>query len=197
MIDQQRIEQAEKNVADYIQQGWLFTKRKDIAQYTSFFLKNAETSLLTAKALMELSTDSKKKQSFALQDDFETYLWVVVSSYYSMFYSALALLADNQFKIGDKLVHKVVSDTLIAHFLKNQKLAKLLDAYEEARDEALQIVGSQERAKDLVESYEFERKKRGDLQYELGSVAKQNLATTSLQRAGKFVAEIRTILLSK
>lgn len=194
MIDQKRIVEAEKNVPKYIQDGWLFIKRKDISQYLQFFLKNAEISLQTSKALFELSTDNQKKQTFALQDDFETYLWVVVSAYYSMFYAALALLAKNEMKVGDKLVHKVVADTLIANFLKNQKLAKLLETYEEAKDEALQLVGAEERAKELVASYEHERKKRSDLQYELGSVAKQNLAKTSLERAGKFVAEIRTIL---
>ncbi|MBI4146057.1 hypothetical protein HY489_01835 [Candidatus Woesearchaeota archaeon] len=194
MIDQKRISEAEKNVPKYVQDGWLFIKRKDIAQYLQFFLKNAETSLQTSKALLELSMDNQKKQVFALQDNFETYLWVVVSAYYSMFYAALALLAKNEIKVGDKLVHKVVADALIANFLKNQKLAKLLETYEEAKDQALQIVGSQDRAKELVESYESERKKRSDLQYELGSVAKQNLAKTSLERASKFVAEIRNIL---
>lgn len=193
MIDRERIMEAEKNVARYIEDGWLFVKRKDIAQYLEFFLKNAETSLLTAKTLFELSSDNQKKQVFNLEEKFETFLWVVVSAYYSMFYTALALLAKNEIKIGDKLVHRVVSDVLIANFLKNQKLAKLLENYEEAREQTLQIVGS-ERAKELVESYEYERHKRHNLQYELGSMAKHNLARTSLERAGKFVAEIRNII---
>ena len=59
MIDQQRIEQAEKNVADYIQQGWLFTKRKDIAQYTSFFLKNAEKEGNPQRKLLGLKFKSR------------------------------------------------------------------------------------------------------------------------------------------
>lgn len=144
--------------------------------------------------MFELSTENQRKQVFGLEEKFETYLWVVVASYYSMFYAALALLAKHEMKVGDKFVHKVVADTLVVNFLKNQKLAKLLDAYEEAKDQALQIVGSQEKALTLVQDYEYERQKRHEVQYEVGKEAKHNLANTSLTRATQFVAEIRNIL---
>lgn len=72
MIDQKRISEAEKNVPKYIQDEWLFIKRKDISQHVQFFLQNAETSLQTSEALFELSTDNHKKQIFALQENFET-----------------------------------------------------------------------------------------------------------------------------
>lgn len=194
MIDQKRISEAERNVKQYIQEERLFIKRKDVAHYVHFFLKNTETSLLTAKSLLELSTQNEKKQVFGLEEKFETYLWVVVAAYYSMFYASLALLAKNEMKFGDKFVHKIVADTLIANFLKNQKLAKLLETYEEAKDQALQIVGSQEKALTLVQDYEYERQKRHELQYEVGKEAKHNLANTSLARATQFVAEIRITL---
>ena len=194
MIDQKRILEAEKNVQQYIQEERLFIKRKDIAHYVPFFLKNAETSLLTAKALLELSTENQKKQTFGLEETFETYLWVIVPSYYSMFYAALALFAKNEMKVGDQFAHKVVADTLIVNFLKNQKLAKLLEMYEETKDQAMQIMGSQDKARILVQDYEYERQKRHELQYEVGKEAKHNLANTSLTRATQFIAEIRNIL---
>ncbi len=116
--------------------------------------------------------------------------------YYSMFYAALALLAKHQFKVGDKLAHKVVADTLIAQFLTNKRLAKLIESYEDSKETALEIVGTEERAYELVESFDQERRKRHRLQYELGEEAKQNLAKTSLERASAFVAEVRQILRS-
>ena len=193
MIDQKRIAEAEKNVKRYLDDDWLLTKRKDMVQHCGFFMKNAETSLITANTLFEISNEPAKKKILMLSATFESYLWVVVSAYYSMFYAALALLAKHEIKVGGK-VHQVVSDTLVANFLKNQKLAKLLDAYEDAKDEALQLVGTEERAEELIANYERERQKRNDLQYELGCEAKQNLAKTSLERATKFVAEVRNIL---
>ncbi len=194
MISQERIMEAEKNVKKYIEDSWLFNKRKDIPQYTKFFIKNAETSLLTAKILSELSLDISKKQTLDLQEEFESYLWVIVSSYYAMFYSALALFAKNEIKVGDKLVHKVTADVLIANFLRNKKLAKLLEDFEETKGQALQITGTEQKAEQLIQNFEYERHKRNSTQYELGTIAKQNLAQTSLQRAEQFVAEIRKIL---
>ena len=194
MLDKKRIEEAEKNFRRYIEEEWLFTKREDIAHYVHFFLKNTETSLMTAQALYDLSINEEKSKLAGLGEKFESYLWVVVASYYSMFYAALALLAKHNIKTGDKLVHKVVADTLIAQFLTNQRLAKLIESYEESKETALELVGAEEKALGLVESFDQERHKRHRLQYELGEIAKQSLAKTSLERASVFVAEIRNIL---
>jgi uncharacterized protein (UPF0332 family) len=194
MIDQKRIADAERNVKRYVQEGLLFLKRPGIAGYSRFFLSNAETSLLTAKTLFEISSEQSKKQTIMLPETFESYLWVVVSSYYSMFYSALALLGSHQIKVGDKVAHKVVADTLISQYLSNKRLAKLIDAFEDERHNALELIGAEEKASELVESFEQERLKRHRLQYELGAEAKRNLAKTSLDRATAFVAEIRNIL---
>ena len=159
MLEQKRIAEAEQNYRRYLAEEHLFTNHKTIAQYTQFFLKNAETSLLTAKTLFELSTVKEKQNALGL-NNFESYLWVVVSSYYSMFYAALALLAKHNMKVGDYHAHKVVADTLIAQFLKNKKLAKLIESYEENKEAALELVGTEDKAHGLIESFEQERKKR-------------------------------------
>ncbi len=194
MLNQKRIQEAEHNFPRYVQEEWIFIKRADITQHVHFFLKNAETSLLTANTLLELSMQKEKRRAIGLKEDFESFLWVVVSSYYAMFYAALCLLAMHQIKIGEKSVHKVVADTLIAQFLKNKRLAKLIDSYEETQSDALKIIGADEKAFQLIESFEHEREKRHCLQYELGAEAKQNLAMTSLKRAQTFIAEIRNLL---
>ncbi|MBI4141034.1 hypothetical protein HY485_04320 [Candidatus Woesearchaeota archaeon] len=194
MLDADRIKEAEKNTQQYIQDSLLFIKKTEMPQHVHFFMKNAETSILTAKTLYEISTNINKKQTLALADEFETYLWVIVSAYYTMFYAALALLAKNEIKTGDKIVHKVVADTLITKFLQNKKLAKLLENYEETKETALQITGTEQKAQTLIENFEHERHKRHKIQYEIGTTAKQNLAKTSLQRAEEFMAEIRRIL---
>ncbi len=75
-----------------------------------------------------------------------------------------------------------------------EKLAKFIDSYEENKNAAMEIVGAEERAHELVESFEQERRKRHKFQYELGVEAKHNFAKTSLERASAFVAEIRNIL---
>lgn len=193
MIDKTRILEAERNVNRYIQDGWLILKREDNVKNADFFMHNAQTSILTAQALLDISIDDSKKQAIGQTSDFESYLWVVVSSYYSMFYASLALLARNEMKV-DGRVHQVVEDVLIARFLGNRRLANLLEQYQETKDKAQQIMGSQDLAAKLVNDFGLERQKRNNLQYELGKVAKQNLAQTSLKRASEFISEIRMIV---
>ncbi len=192
MIDQKRIAEAEKRVNQYLKEEWLILKHKDSANNVRFFLKNAETSLLTAQVLFDISNDSVKKQAVRQTNEFESYLWVVVASYYSMFYASLALLAKNEMKTSGR-EHEVVENTLIARFIGNNRLARLLEGYQETKDKALQITGAQEKAEELVVSYIHERQKRNELQYEIGKSAKHNLAQTSLENASEFVAEIRNI----
>jgi len=197
MITEQRILQAERNIQRYIQDEWLFINRTDMDKNARFFMKNAETSLLTAQTLFEISNDTAKKQAIGQTPDFESYLWVVVSSYYAMFYAALALMAKHRMKAEGR-IHQVVEDTLIARFLGNQKLSNLLEEYQDTKTNAFQIVGTEEaeygeRAKELVQNYEYTHQHRNEIQYEIGREAKHNLAQTNLKRATNFVAEIRII----
>jgi len=67
-------------------------------------MDQAERSLRTASLIFELSTDSAAKDRMRLERDFESHLWVIVTSYYSMFYVALALLASQGIRAGRQLV---------------------------------------------------------------------------------------------
>jgi uncharacterized protein (UPF0332 family) len=56
-------------------------------------MEQAERPLRTASFIQELSTDDRVKQALKVERGFESYIWVIVISYYSMFYAALAMLA--------------------------------------------------------------------------------------------------------
>jgi uncharacterized protein (UPF0332 family) len=120
-----------------------------------------------------------------------------------MFYAATAILAKQGIRATGQIVHKVTADALIHFFASNEKLAKLLDQYEEAQTVGLELVGRdelmkkmQKKADELIISYEGERKKRSKFQYDIGIQAKRGYAQTSLQRARDFVFEIRKLLKS-
>jgi uncharacterized protein (UPF0332 family) len=201
MIEQNRIEEASRNVRQYVTDGLLKTRDNESKKLVSFFMDQAERSLRTAAVVFELSTDTAAKQAMRLERDFESHLWVIVTSYYSMFYAALALLASQGIRAGRQLVHKVVADALIHFFISNKRLVKMLEAYEEARDTSLELIGREElmkrlqkRADELVIAYERERLKRSKFQYDIGEMAKRGYAETSLQRARDFVSEVRGIL---
>jgi len=203
MIEKERLEEAKRNIKIYIEDGLLKTGDKDAARFVDFFMANAESSLRTASILQEISDDNSLKDKLKVSSDFESYLWVIVSSYYSMFYAATAILSKQGIRATGQIVHKVTADALIHFFASNEKLAKLLEQYEEAQTVGLELVGREElmkrmqkKADELIISYEGERKKRSKFQYDIGVQAKRGYAQTSLERARSFVFEIRKLLKS-
>jgi uncharacterized protein (UPF0332 family) len=182
-------------------EGLLKTGNGELKRYVPFFIDHAEKSLRTATLILTLSTDFKAKQALRVEKDFESHLWVIVTSYYSMFYAALALLSSQGIRAGRELVHKVVADALVHFFVSNKRLARMLEAYEEAKETSLELIGREEllkrfekKADELVVAYERERRKRSRFQYGIGEEAKRGYAETSLTRARDFVFEVRKIL---
>ena len=202
-MDKDRIEEASRNVRQYIKDGLLKINDKDAPKFVDFFMKNAISSLSTASILQQISDEDKLKQALKVGGGFESYLWVIVSSYYSMFYAATALLARHGIRVRGQIVHKVTADALIHFFGSNERLAKLLEKYEEAKAVGLELIGREElmksmhkKADELIVAYESERKKRSKFQYDIGAQAKRGYALTSVERAKEFVFEIRKIVKS-
>jgi uncharacterized protein (UPF0332 family) len=203
MINKERLDEAKRNVKLYMDDGLLKVGDKEAPRFVDFFMANAESSLRTASILQQISDENALKETLKVGMDFESYLWVIVSSYYAMFYAATAILAKQGIKATAQIVHKVTADALI-HFLgSNEKLAKLLDQYEEAQAVGLELVGREElmkrmkrKADELIIAYEGERKKRSKFQYDIGTQAKRGYAQASLERAKDFVFEIGKLVKS-
>lgn len=200
MMTDDRIREADHNVRQYIVDGILRVKDDTVKKFVRFFMDNAESSLETAALLYAVSDDKVVKDTLKVGSEFESYLWVIASSYYSMFYAATALLASEGIKARGQIVHKVTADALI-HFIKNRKLAKLLEEYDEAKNVAGELIGREEFMKriekktdELIVAFESERRKRTRFQYDTGILIKKGYASTSLARAKQFVEEIRKIL---
>ena len=176
MIDKKTIEEAKRNFDRYLEEGLIRKDRNEVAKKT--YIKNSDISLKLAEKL--------------LRDELKPYLWVIVISYYSMFYIANAVLLDLGYKTGDKIVHKVTSDCLVVLILG--KLRKeLLEEYQEVQGDALEIASA--RADDLILNYKFELDKRSRFQYEMSDEVKRAKAETSLKRVKEFVFERRKLLL--
>jgi uncharacterized protein (UPF0332 family) len=176
MLDKHRINEAETNVKAYLSDG-LLKKAQSPAPVITIYRNNAVESLRVA--------DEVQKQQ--LSD-----LWVIVCSYYAMFYAANAVLAKMGYKVGEQVVHKVTADALIVYVRKKLK-DNIITEYEETRQEALNLAGI--RADNLIESFDFERNKRSLIQYRTIDTEKQTKAKTSLQRAKEFVQEMEKLLL--
>ncbi len=175
MIDQKRIKEAQQNFQRYLQEGLLKKEHQVIAKEK--YVTNADLSLKVAGELMNSAL--------------KPHLWIIVTSYYSMFYIANAVLLHLGYKTQEKIAHKVTNDALIVLVL--HKLTKeLLEEYEKIKDDALEIASAQ--AEQLVEFYAQELDKRSRFQYNMLEETKASKAKTSLERATVFVFEMKKLL---
>ena len=175
MIDKEKKKEAKQNFDKYLQEGLIKKEKNETAR--AMYLKNAELSLHLAEECMESAL--------------RPHLWVVVISYYSMFYIANAVLLNLGYKTGDKIVHKVTSDALIV--LVMDKIKKgLLEGYEDAKEDALEIASI--RSEELMSFYALEMDKRSRFQYNMTESIQEQKARTSLKRAREFMLEMQKLL---
>lgn len=174
MLDDKRIKEAESNVKQYTEDSMLKKLKNETAK--QMYIENCDLSLETANKLLSLE-DAKYKP----------YLWVIVTSYYAMYYIANAVLLHIGYKVGDKVSHKVTSDALIV-FVRNKLKKELLEEYEDAKEDALELMS--QKVDNLLQNLDYEREKRSKFQYRMDEELKKGKAITSLERAKSFVFEV-------
>ena len=177
MLSEKRIKEAETNVKSYLDEGLLKKVAAD-KRVINILLKNAKESLKVAEEIHQKDLSE---------------LWTIVCSYYAMFYYANVVLLNLGYKVGDKIVHKVTSDALIIYVRKKLK-ESLIEEYEETKEEALNLAGI--KTDEIIEYFDFERSKRGVIQYKTIEFEKKSKAKTSLQRAKEFAKEMEKLIIS-
>ena len=178
MLSDKRIKEAESNVKQYLADGLLKKQTNETAK--EMYIENSNLSLETAQKLLTLENQT-----------YQPYLWVIVSSYYAMYYIANAVLLKIGYKVGDKISHKVTADALIV-FARDKLRKELIEEYENVKEDALELTSS--KADSLLESLDFEREKRSKFQYQMDEKVKKSKALTSLERAKQFVFELKKLL---
>ena len=197
-LNAQEVKKIEGNVNAYLAEG-LLKKDPSAKELVDVYLQNAERSFATASLLLSVSDSPELKKTNKMEPEFETYVWVLVASYYSMFYAANALLAKIGLKTAEKMAHKVTSDALVVYFILNNKLAKsLYESYRESMSQAMDLTKQDMetfiiKAEKLASSLEDERRKRGKFQYNMKIEMKRSKAFTSMERAREFLSEIRIL----
>ena len=178
MLSDKRVKESESNIKKYLVESLLKKQRNETAK--EMYIENSYLSLETAKKLLSSETL-----------EYKPYLWIIVSSYYAMYYIANAVLLDIGYKVGEKISHKVTSDALIV-FVRDKLRKGLIEEYEDVKEDALEIISS--KTDSLLESFDFEREKRSKFQYAMDEQIKKTKALTSLERAKQFVFELKKLL---
>lgn len=178
MLDQKRIKEAELNTKRYLEEDLLKKGSSETAKVA--YIKNSDLSLETAKRLLSFE-----------EEKYKPYLWVIVCSYYSMFYISNAVLLQLGYRVGEKIAHKVTSDALIV-YARNKLKKELLEEYEDTKEDALELISY--KVDSLLKDLDSEREKRSKFQYQMSEEVKRNKAVTSLERANQFIFEMKKLL---
>ena len=176
MLDENRIKEAQNNINQYIQDSLIWKIKSFRKEILDTYIRNYKESLDVAKRLLDKNISN---------------LWITVISYYTMYYVANAVLYKMGYKTGSKISHKVTSDALIV-FIRNKLKESLIEDYESAKDEALDLIGR--KTDEIISSFEKELKKRSVFQYESTEEIKRAKAETSFERTKKFVFEMEKLL---
>lgn len=182
MLDEKKIKESKINVKGYINERLL----KKVDYKTSDIIW----------AFTIKSNESLKVANFLFEEGISD-LWVVVTSYYSMYYVANAILVNIGYVVGDKISHKVTNDALIV-FIRDKLKSNFLEDFEIVQDEAHQMMNisnSINYADDLIESFEFERRKRSSFQHDTDFEVLRSKSKTSLNSSKSFLERLRNCLI--
>ena len=148
------------------------------------YIHRAENEIVVAEKVKEMSDHDDIREFMQIPRDMTFYSAVISHSYYSIFYTAKAILLTKGIKTDSPEVHKKTLDAFKEHFVDTGILdVKLLEIYKKM------VV----RADELLQIFKEERKKRGDFTYKTLSQANQEPAEDSIKNAKTFVSNIRKI----
>lgn len=177
-----RDEFLKRKIDRYLFKKQLF-KNQDYTKLGNPFLAKSRKNFTVANLLFKISEKEDMKKQLNLAHGFETYEWVIIVSYYSMYTSALAALAKLGFKSKS---HAATIAVLEYHYVQNGKILesrhihKLSKAY----------VISEELITKLIKT----KTKRETAQYDATPAISRENAKTALEDAEEFITKIEEIL---
>jgi len=171
-----------RKIDRYLQKEQLL-KNEEYIKLEKPFLKKARKNFTVANIMFTISEKDEPKKTLALADDFETYEWVIVVSYYALYVSALAALAKLGFKSRSHAVTVCVLENYYIHGQKNLEvkyIQKLTKAYTLSED--------------LINKLIQTKTRRETAQYDATpSISREN-AISTLEDAEEFITKIEEVL---
>ncbi len=178
-----RIDFLQKKIEGYSRKEQLL-KKEEYTQLEKPFLKKARKNFTVANLMFKISEQDEFKKTLALSQDFETYEWVIIVSYYSMYVSALAALA----RLGLKSKSHAATIVVLEHYYVHKQ--KNLEA-----KQIQQLAKAYTVSEDLINKLIQTKTKRETAQYDATpGISKEN-AVSALTDAEEFTTKIEETLL--
>lgn len=151
----------------------------------NIFLERAETELLLAKKIKLITENEEIKTILEIPSKKTFYSSVIGHAYYSIFYSAKAILLTKNIETKSPEVHKKTLNLFEKEFIKTGILDfKLLEIYKKT------II----KADTLLEIFKEEKWKRGNFTYKTIPQANKEPAEESINNANIFIINIMNLV---
>jgi len=167
-------------ISFYLEKGQLIKDRNAIS-LSSEYLKKAKSNLITMKLLSELN-NTKVRELLEIPEDYNSDEWIVITGYYAMYTSALALLA----KIGFRSKNHAATLLLLEELFVKKKL---LDK------KSFLILKGALFQKEEIEKLSDARHKREIAQYSITKETTRSIAEKIKKDAYDFVNKTEQIIL--
>ncbi len=177
-----RIEFLQRKIEGYLRKEQLL-KKEEYTKLEKPFLKKARKNFTVANLMFGISEQDEFKKTLALSPDFETYEWVIVVSYYSMYVSALSALARLGFKSKSHAATIVILEYYYVHQQKNLE-AKHIQ----------QLTKAYTLSEDLINKLIQTKTKRETAQYDATPGISRENAVSALEDAEEFITKIEETL---
>ena len=177
-----RIDFLQRKIGGYLRKEQLL-KKEEYTKLEKPFLKKARKNFTVANLMFKISEQDEFKKLLALSSNFETYEWVIVVSYYSMYVSALSALARLGFKSKSHTATIIVLEHYYVHQQKNLEVKHIQ-----------QLTKAYTLSEDLINKLIQTKTKRETAQYDATPAISKEMAKTALDDADEFITKIEEIL---
>lgn len=125
----------------YKKQGFIEENSLVVKYLHQNYFDAAEETFLTAKLVYKASSDNQVKELTDLDSSYCSFRWVIIVSYYAMFYAATSILSLLKIKIGEKETHMATLSALYQHLVLTKLLEeKLFEKYKNAQEKSFEII---------------------------------------------------------
>ena len=170
-----------KSIKWFMKEG-LLVKDNSFKLIYNKFLEKARNNLITMNLLAEMDKNKQTKDILKLPKDYNADEWIVITGYYSMYSSALALLA----KIGFKSKNHTATILVLEEFFIKKNLLN---------QEDLILLKNASLKKEELRELSEARQKREIAQYSITKQTTREIAEKISKDAKNFVNKCEEILI--
>lgn len=162
--------------------------RKDsrYANWSQEHMNKADFDLLSARIEYLLLTDENVRRSSELFSKYNRFDWLTIKSYYAMYHSVLALLAELGFKTE---THFATIAAFELFFIRRNRLVE--EKFLDMLVKVMERVGTM--PYDYAKMFMQARRARHIAQYDVTSSVVGNEAEDSFEKAIEFIEEMKTV----